>query len=122
MRCPVRTDRRRRHEGEGSARVADERAITVEAPRTPDLYDLEARLVMTIEELVPDPSGGSLYVSSSASDPYHWTFTTVTRPSGVTPRILADCRMSSSAAKFVPLKSIWSMPEQVSEGCGGVLE
>ena len=61
---------------------AEERAVAVEAPRPARLDDLEARLVVAVEELVRDAAGRVLVGQLSASEPYHWTLTTVTRRRG----------------------------------------
>ena len=51
---------------------------------------------MPIQQLICDLPVGDLYVSSTADDPYHLTFTTVTRASGRMPRKAAlGCRFSS---------------------------
>jgi len=71
-------------------------AVAVEAPGASLLDDLDPRLVVAVQKLIGDLARGSLYVSSSASDPNHCTLTTTTRQSGRMPRTEALGLRSSS--------------------------
>jgi len=80
-------------------RLRDEpeaRPVTIEAPWPTQFDDIDSRFVVTVEQLVCDLSAGVLYVSSNASEPNHWTLTTVTSASGRMPRTAALGWRSSS--------------------------
>jgi hypothetical protein len=75
---------------------AEQRPITVEAPGTAGLHDLETRLVVPVEDLVRNAAVRPRYTRVSASDPCQATLTTVTRASGRMPRTTASGWRSSS--------------------------
>jgi hypothetical protein len=56
----------------------------IETRGTAGFDDLQALLVVPVQQLVRDRAG-PLYVSSNASEPYRWTLTTAASWSGRTP-------------------------------------